>query len=370
VPVPRYAQITGWGKAVPARAMHNREFEQLVDTSDEWIRTRTGIVERRIAGPDETTASLGITGARDALAVADLDPRRVDFIVVCTCTPDKLMPATAPMIQEALGATGAAAVDVNAACAGFMYGLVMASGMIAAGMYRNVLVIGSDTLSRWLDWTDRSVCILFGDGAGAVVLQATDQPTGLFGSQLRADGSGAGLLHIPAGGSAFPPNLDSALVGGNFIKMDGSAVFKFAVRIVVESTREVLEQANLTVDDVDLFIPHQANIRIVDAAAKALGLPPERVFTNMEKYGNTSAASIPIALCEAIEQGRMKPGDNLVMCGFGAGLTWGTAAFQWGVPTNIPATESWRTAASAVDLGRRGHRAQRIAQRAVAGASA
>jgi 3-oxoacyl-[acyl-carrier-protein] synthase-3 len=378
VPSPRYAQITGWGKALPVRSMHNREFEQLVDTSDEWIRARTGIVERRIAGPDETTATLGIKAARDALAVADLDPRRVDFIVVCTCTPDKLMPATAPMIQEALGATGAAAVDVNAACAGFMYGLVMASGLIAAGMYRNVLVIGADTLSRWLDWTDRSVCILFGDGAGAVLLQATDEPTGLFGSQLRADGAGAGLLHIPAGGSAFPPNLDSALfgaeltprslpTGGHFIQMDGAAVFKFAVRIVVDSTREVLDQANLTADDVDLFIPHQANVRIVDAAAKALGLPAEKVFTNMEKYGNTSAASIPIALCEAIEQGRMKPGDNLVMCGFGAGLTWGTAAFQWGVPSTIPATDSWRSAACATDLARRGHRAQRIAQRAVTG---
>jgi len=353
--------------------MHNREFEQLVDTSDEWIRTRTGIVERRIAGPNETTATLGIKAARDALAVADVDPRRVDLIVVCTCTPDKLMPATAPVIQEAIGATGCAAVDVNAACAGFMYGLVMASGMIAAGMYRNVLVIGADTLSRWLDWTDRRVCILFGDGAGAVLLQATDHPTGLFGSQLRADGTGAGLLHIPAGGSAFPPNVDSAIVGstppgGHFIQMDGSAVFKFAVRIVVDSTREVLEQAKLTVDDVDLFIPHQANIRIVDAAARALGLPKERVFTNLEKYGNTSAASIPIALCEAIEQGRMKPGDNLVMCGFGAGLTWGTAAFQWGVPASIPATDSWRSAASHTDLVRRGHRAERIAQRAVAGA--
>jgi 3-oxoacyl-[acyl-carrier-protein] synthase-3 len=189
----RYAQVTGWGKALPRRVMHNREFEQIVDTSDEWIRSRTGIVERRIAGPDETTSSLAIAAARDALAVADVDPRKVDFIVLCTCTPDKLMPATAPIVQEAIGATGAAAVDVNAACAGFMYGLVMASGMIASGMYRNVLVIGADTLSRWLDWTDRRVCILFGDGAGAVLLQATEQPTGLFGSELRADGTGAGL---------------------------------------------------------------------------------------------------------------------------------------------------------------------------------
>jgi 3-oxoacyl-[acyl-carrier-protein] synthase-3 len=275
------------------------------------------------------------------------------------------MPATAPIVQQAIGATRAAAVDVNAACAGFMYGLVMASGLIAAGMHRSVLVVGADTLSRWLDWSDRRVSILFGDGAGAVLLQATDQPTGLFASQLRADGAGADLLHIPGGGSLAPPTAESILAGEHAIKMDGQAVFKFAVRIVVESTREVLDEARLGVDDVDLFIPHQANVRIIDAAAKTLGLPGEKVYTNLDRYGNTSAASIPIALCEAIEQGRMRPGDNLVMCGFGAGLTWGTAVFQWGVPPNIPATDSWQSAASAVDLVRRRHRAERIARRAV-----
>ncbi|HEV8633263.1 MAG TPA: beta-ketoacyl-ACP synthase III [Chloroflexota bacterium] len=361
----RYAQIVGWGKALPARSMHNREFEQIADTTDEWIRTRTGIIERRIAGPGETTATLAIQAAGRALAVANLDPGRVDFVLVCTCTPDKLMPATAPIVQQAIGATRAAAVDVNAACAGFVYGLVMASGLIAAGMHRNVLVVGADTLSRWLDWSDRRVSILFGDGAGAVLLQATDQPTGLFASQLRADGAGADLLHIPAGGSLAPSTAETLLAGDHFIKMDGQAVFKFAVKIVVESTREVLDRAKLGVDDVDLFIPHQANVRIIDAAAKTLGLPNEKVYTNLDRYGNTSAASIPIALCEAIEEGRMRPGDNLVMCGFGAGLTWGTAVFQWGVPPSIPATDSWQSAASAVDLTRRRHRAQRIAQRAV-----
>ena len=365
----RFAQIVGWGKSLPVRAMHNRDFERLVDTSDEWIQARTGIVERRVAGPGETTATLSAQAARRALGVADLDPRQVDFVVVATCTPDKLMPATAPLVQQAIGATRAAAVDVNAACAGFIYALVMASGMISAGAYRNVLVIGADTLTRWLDWEDRRTSILFGDGAGAVLLQATDTPTGLLSHQLGADGTGAGLLHIPGGGSQMPSTPESVAAREHYIKMDGRAVFKFAVQIVVNSTREVLENARLAVSDVDLFIPHQANVRIIDAAAKTLGLTAEQVYTNVDRYGNTSAGSIPIALCEAIEEGRMRPGDNLVMCGFGAGLTWGSTVFQWGVPSSIPATDPWRGLA-ADDLDHRADRAREIAARAVAGATA
>lgn len=361
-----YAQIAGWGKALPARAMPNSEFERLIDTNDEWIRSRTGIHERRIAGPGETTASLAAEAARQALAVADVDPRQVDFVMVCTCTPDKLMPATGPLVQQMIGATGAAAADVNAACAGFVYGLVMASGLVKAGMYRNVLVIGADTLSRWLDWSDRRVSILFGDGAGAVLLQATDEPTGLFASQLRADGSGAELLHIPAGGSLAPTSPETVAAGGHAIKMDGQAVFKFAVQIVADSVREVTLASRMEIEDVDLFIPHQANVRIVDAAARALGLPAERVYTNIHRYGNTSAASIPIALCEAIEEGRLRPGDNLALCGFGAGFTWGTAIYQWGVPAAIPPTAPWRQAASDDRLEERARRALRIARRAVA----
>ena len=360
----RYAQIAGWGKGLPSRVMHNREFEQIVDTSDEWIRERTGIVERRVAGPGETTATLSIAAARQALAVADLDPRRVDFVLVATCTPDKLMPATAPLVQQAIGATSAGAADVNAACAGFGYGLAMASGMISAGMCRNVLVVGADTLTRWLDWTDRSTCVLFGDGAGAVLLEATDVPTGLLAHQLGADGSGAGLLHIPGGGSAAPSSAQTVAGGDHFLKMEGRAVFKFAVQIIVNSIRQTLETARMTVDDLDLFIPHQANVRIIDAAAKQLGLPPEKVFTNVERYGNTSAASIPLALVDAIEEGRLRPGDNVAMCGFGAGLTWGTAIFQWGVPAAIPSTEPWQEVARAIDG--RADRAREIAMRAVA----
>jgi 3-oxoacyl-[acyl-carrier-protein] synthase-3 len=360
--LPKYAQIVGWGKALPTRVMHNREFERLVETSDQWIRDRTGIVERRLAGPGETTGTLAAEAARAALAVAGLDPEQVDFIVVATCTPDKLMPATAPLVQRAIGATRAAAVDVNAACAGFTYALVMANSMIAAGMYRRVLVIGADTLARWVDWQDRSVSILFGDGAGAVLLAASDEPTGLLAYQLGSDGAKADLLHIPAGGSAAPSTAETVAARGHYIQMEGRAVFKFAVKVIVDSTLAVLGEAGADVDDVDLFIPHQANARIIDAAAEAIGLPADRVFTNVHRYGNTSAGSIPIALCEAIEEGRLRPGENVLMCGFGAGLTWGTALFQWGVPQAIPTTDNWRGLAAS--MSRRADRARAIAQRA------
>jgi 3-oxoacyl-[acyl-carrier-protein] synthase-3 len=284
-------------------------------------------------------------------------------VIVATCTPDKLMPATAPLVQQAIGATGAGAVDLNAACAGFTYALVMANSMIAAGMYRHVLVIGADTLARWLDWEDRRVSILFGDGAGAVLLEASDEPTGLLAYQLGSDGAKADLLHIPAGGSAAPSTADTVAAKGHFIQMEGRAVFKFAVKVIVDSTRAVLAAAGLEVGDVDLFIPHQANARIIDAAADAVGLSKERVFTNVDHYGNTSAGSIPIALCEAIESGRLRPGDNALMCGFGAGLTWGTALFQWGVPAIVPATDAWRAASST--MNGRADRARAIARRAV-----
>ena len=339
-----YAQILGWGTGLPERSMHNEEFEKFMDTNDEWIHSRTGISERRVAGEGETTSTLAVKAARAALAAADMDPRRIDFILVATCTPDKLMPATAPMVQQAIGATSAGAADVNAACAGFMYGLVMATSLIASGMYRNVLVIGADTLTRWLDWEDRRTSILFGDGAGALILTATEQPTGLISHQLGSDGSGADLLHIPGGGSAAPSTRDTVDQRDHFIKMDGRSVFKFAVQIVVNSTRAVLEQAGLAASDLALFIPHQANARIVEAAAKSLQLPESKVFMNLQNYGNTSAASIPIAMCDAIEQGVLCPGDNVALCGFGAGLTWGSAIFQWGIPAEIPATDEWRAA--------------------------
>jgi len=361
----RYAQIVGWGKALPARSMHNREFESLVDTSDEWIRTRTGIVERRVAGEGETTTSLAIAAARQAIAVADIDPRRIDLILVATCTADRLLPGAAPIVQQALGATSSGAVDMNAACAGFMYALVTANGLIASGTHRRILVVGADTLTRWMDWKDRRVSILFGDGAGAVLLEASDLPTGLFASVLRADGSGADLLHVPAGGTACLPTNDTLARGAHYIQMDGPAVFRFAVQIIVDSTREVLDAAHLTVEDVDLFVPHQANRRIIDAAVRTLELPSDRVFINLDRYGNTSAASIPIALTEAIEGGRLHPGDNILMSGFGAGLTWGTALFQWGVPQRVPATMPWQTVVHQ-GLTERAARALSVARRALA----
>jgi 3-oxoacyl-[acyl-carrier-protein] synthase-3 len=333
--VKRYAEIIGWGKYVPPKVLHNRDLERLVETTDEWIRTRTGIVERRMAGPKETTATMAVRAAQEALAVADFNPARLEFIIVATCTPDYPLPAVACQVQDALGAGRAGAVDINAGCSGFVYALAMGTALIAAGMYRNVLVIGADTLTRILDFTDRRTCILFGDGAGAVLLHESDRPTGLLAYTLGADGSGVDLLYIPAGGSRQPASLETVQNRLHYLRMNGNEVYRFAVNTVVRATQQVLKEAGLTVEDLALFIPHQANIRIIQSAARTLGLPPEKVYTNVDRYGNTSAASIPIALCEAIAEGRVKPGDYLAMVGFGAGLTWAAAVVQWGAPAAV-----------------------------------
>ena len=327
-----HARITGWGKALPQRVLTNHELESIVDTTDEWIRARTGIAERRIAGPEETTASLAVRAAREAIEVADLSPTQLDLVIVCTFSPEfGGMPSTASVVQDALGATHAGAFDLNAACSGFVYGLAMAQASIAAGMHRNVLVIGAETLSRFLDWKDRATCVLFGDGAGAVLLQATDQPAGLLSVVLGSDGSGGELLTISAGGSRWPASAQTVEGGQHFIHMNGKEVYKFAVTTVPGATREAVARAGLVMGDVDLFIPHQANIRIIESAAQALGLPMEKVFTNVDRYGNTSAASIPIALCEAVEQGRIKEGSKIVLAGFGGGLSWAAAVLEWSV---------------------------------------
>ena len=323
-------RIAGWGKYLPARVVDNHELERMVDTSDDWIRARTGIVERRIAAPEETTCSMAVRAARPALDMAGVGAGELDLIIVATGTPDHLgFPATGSLVQEALGATRAGAFDVGAGCGAFGYGLVIGAQFILAGAQRNVLVVGSDAMSRVIDWRDRTTCVLFGDGAGAVVLRATDRPGGLLSFVLGSDGCGAAKLYVPAGGSKQPASHESVEARAHFLKMDGRDVFRFATRVIPGSILEALDIAGLTTADLDLVIPHQANIRIIEHARKKLELPPERVFTNVDKYGNTSSASIPVALCEALEQGRIVEGDTLAMCAFGAGLCWASAIWKW-----------------------------------------
>ncbi|MDE0429019.1 MAG: ketoacyl-ACP synthase III [Caldilineaceae bacterium] len=342
---PRYAQIIGWGYEVPERVVTNQDLEQIVDTQDEWIRTRTGIEERRVvAEPLETTASLGTQAARKALEVADLHPAKVDLVICATSSPEHLFPSTASIIQDNLGITQAGAFDLSAACSGFVYALSVARGQIMAGDAEYVLVIGSETLSRMVDWTDRTTCVLFGDGAGAVLLAASDVPGGVTATVLGSDGSGAELLTIPSGGSAAPASLETVSNGSHYIRMDGRAVFRFATRIMAEATRQVLDRAGVPVSEVDLVVPHQANKRIIQhSVLRQLKIPEDKVYVNVHKYGNTSSASIPIALCEAIDEGKVAPGDNLVFVGFGAGLTWGACAVKWSVPIEKPETSWWHT---------------------------
>ncbi|MDW8269409.1 MAG: beta-ketoacyl-ACP synthase III [Anaerolineae bacterium] len=330
---PRYAHITGWGMAVPDRVVTNHELAQIVDTSDEWIRTRTGIRQRHIAvDPRETSATLGARAARAALEVADFPASRLDLILCATSSPEHIFPSTASLIQDALGAVHAGACDLSAACSGFVYALSLASSMIVSGQADSVLVVGAEVLSRFVDWSDRTTCVLFGDGAGALLLQASPVPGGVLSSVLGSDGSGSDLLIVPAGGSRRPATLETVASGQHFIKMDGRAVFRFATHVMAEATRQALEKAGLGVADVDLVIPHQANERIIRSSMKQLGLSEDKVFINIDRYGNTSTASIPIAVCEAVAAGRLRPNDNVVMVGFGAGLTWAATAVRWAVP--------------------------------------
>ena len=318
----------------------NADLARTVDTTDEWIVSHTGIKERRIAGR-ETTASLSIEAARAALESADLSPRQLDLIIVATSTPEYVFPSTACVVQDALGATNAGAFDLSAACSGFVYGVSLAANGIRAGMHQNVLVIGAETLSRVTNWSDRGTCILFGDGAGAFVMQASETPGGVLSSLLRADGSGGDALIIPAGGSHTPTTLDTVRANQHLIEMDGKEVYRFATRVMAAATREVVAGAGLTLDDIALIVPHQANRRIIDSAARALNLPEDRFVMNIDKYGNTSAASIPMALCEAVQAGRVRPNDHLVLIGFGAGLTWAATVIQWNV-TSKPEVSAWR----------------------------
>jgi 3-oxoacyl-[acyl-carrier-protein] synthase-3 len=335
------AHVVGWGKYVPRRVLTNDDLSRMVDTSDEWIRTRTGIRERHLAEDGETTASMAIQAARQALEVAELNPAQLDLIIVATVTPDHLFPATACLAQDALGATHAAAFDLSAGCTGFVYGLSVAAHLLSAGAYQTALVVGAETLSRITDWTDRATCVLFGDGAGAVVLRAGENQGGVLATVLGADGSGGDVLQLPAGGSRMPASHQTVAQGLHFLQMRGREVFRFAVQAIPAATRKVLQKAGLSLADLNLLIPHQANQRIIEAAARRLDLPPEMVCSNVERYGNTSSASIPIALSEAAEKGRIQPGDLVVCVGFGAGLTWGAAAIRWTRPQPTPAPR-WR----------------------------
>jgi 3-oxoacyl-[acyl-carrier-protein] synthase III len=323
------ALITGWGMYAPERVMTNEELSRIVDTSDEWIVSRTGIHERRIAADHETTTSLSVNAARDALAVAGLDPSELDLVILATCTPDYPLPATSVLVATELGATRAAGFDLQAACSGFVYGLAAGTSFVRSGMYRNVLVIGVEVLSRFLDWTDRSTCVLFGDGAGAVVLQASDRPGGMLGVNLFSDGAGCQSIIVPAGGSIHPASHETVDARQHTIKMLGGEVFKYATRQLGESALAALRDAGLRVEDVDQFVFHQANRRIITSVQKQFGVPDEKTFMNIEKYGNTSAASVPMALVEAVASGRIKEGDRVLMVAFGAGYTAGGAVLEW-----------------------------------------
>jgi 3-oxoacyl-[acyl-carrier-protein] synthase-3 len=325
----RYGRITGWGKSVPARILTNFDLEQMVDTSDEWIFTRTGIRERHIVGPGETTASMSLESCRKALEQAHVSPEEVDLIIVATSTPDYLCPPVSSMVQDQLGATKAGAFTLVAGCTGFVYGLVTASQFIETGLYERVLVVGVETLSKAVDWTDRATCVLFGDGCGAVLVEASDAPTGILSCELGSDGSDWDALMAPGGGCVKPFGEEVLRNREHYLRMDGKRIFKFATRKMTEAVTNVVQDSGLTWEDIDLIIPHQANARITDLAMRRLGVEPEKMMVNVERYGNTSAASIPLALCDALEEDRLQPGDHVVLVGFGAGLTWAAAVLHW-----------------------------------------
>lgn len=324
------SRIVGLGRAVPERVLRNTDLESLVDTSDEWIVTRTGIQERRIARDDEATSDLAFKAAQEALQAASVAPEDLDLILVGTATPDMIFPATACILQDRLGAKAAGAADVSAACSSFVYALALAHAQVVAGLAERVLVVGADTLSKIVNWQDRATCVLFGDAAGAAVVVPSDGRYGMLSFRLGADGSGGDLITLRAGGSRFPASHETVAQGLHFIEMNGREVFKFAVRTIPSAIKEVCEQAGLSVEDVDLFIPHQANIRIIQAAAERLGQPMEKFFVNVDRYGNTSAASVPVALYEAVAAGRLGTGDLAVLVAFGGGLTWAACALRWG----------------------------------------
>ncbi len=328
-----HAAITGWGMSVPSKIVTNEDLSKIVDTSDEWIVSRTGIRERRIVSAGETTSTLAASAGRDAMRMAGIGSNDIDMVIVATFCPDRPLPATACLVQAQLGLTRAAAFDVAAACSGFVYGLSIATSLIASGMAKRILFCAADVLSHYIDWNDRNTCVLFGDGAGAVVLEATAQPLGLLTSVLGADGNREDLLMVEAGGVCMPITPHVLEQHKQHLTMNGREVFKLAVRGMEESSLKALSQAGLTLADVNVVIPHQANRRIIEAIAERLNVPIEQFFINLDRYGNTSAATIPIAITEAAAAGRLQQGDIVLFTAFGGGLTWGSAVVRWGIPT-------------------------------------
>jgi 3-oxoacyl-[acyl-carrier-protein] synthase III len=320
--------ITGIGAYAPARVLTNDDLSEMMDTSDEWIVERTGIRERRIAGDEQALSDLALPAAREALEQAGVPGPEVDLIIVATVTPDMAFPSAGAIIADELGADDAGAYDLSAGCTGFMYAIAQAYGMLAAGLANRALVVGGDVLSRILDWSDRRTAVLFGDGAGAVVLQRVSEG-GFLGFELGADGSGGPQLFLPAGGSREPASAETVAEHKHFVQMNGREVFKFATRVLVSSAQKVLAECGKSVDDVDVYIPHQANVRIMDHAAEKLGIPREKMVVNVDRYGNTSSGSIPLALADAQADGRLQDGALVLMTGMGAGLTWGSGLIEW-----------------------------------------
>jgi len=323
-----HVSITGIGSNAPERILTNEELSKMVDTSDEWIVARTGIRERRVAGQEEALTDLALPAARQALGAADVNPKELDLLIVATVTPDMTFPATAALMAAELGAHEAAAYDLSAGCTGFMYAVAQAYGMLAGGICRRALVVGGDVLSKIVDWSDRTTCIVFGDGAGAVVMERVESG-GFMGFELGADGAGGLQLYLPAGGSREPTTAETVAEHGHYVHMNGREVFKFATRVLVSSAQKLLDQLGLTVDDIDLYVPHQANVRIIKHAVERLGIPEEKVVINVDRYGNTSSGSIPLALAEAVRDKRVDKGDIVLMTGMGAGLTWGSGVIEW-----------------------------------------
>jgi 3-oxoacyl-[acyl-carrier-protein] synthase-3 len=338
----RFAHVTGWGMSAPANVLTNQDLEQIVDTNDEWIVSRTGIKERHVAGKHESTSTFALNAALRALAHTDLDPADLQLIIVASASPDYIFPATACLVQDKLGAVNAGAFDISAACTGFIFAVNMAAQSIRSGALDNALVIGAETLSKFVNWDDRNTCVLFGDGAGAFVLQASDEPGGVLSCVMRSDGSGGGLLTLPAGGSKNPATHETVDRRQHTIQMNGREVFRFATRVMASATKEAVETAGLRLDDIKLVVPHQANRRIIEAAARGIRMPMSQIVMNIDRYGNTSTASIPIAVCEAFEEKRIQPGDNLVLVGFGAGLTWGALVLEWSKLEVRPPISIWR----------------------------